>query len=96
MARKSVGLPAGLEFAGQSIRIRFTWQGERRCETLAYPQTPKGIKAAADLRANVISSHFWSICADLVKRSGDCHRDTQELPRVPQSLLDALLGNGAA
>ena len=55
MARKSVGLPAGLEFAGQSIRIRFTWQGERRCETLAYPQTPKGIKAAADLRANVIS-----------------------------------------
>lgn len=55
MARKSVGLPAGVEFAGQSIRIRFTWQGERHCETLVYPQTPKGIKAAADLRANVIS-----------------------------------------
>lgn len=55
MARKSVGLPAGVEFAGQSIRIRFTWQGERRCETLAYPQTPKGVKAAADLRANVVS-----------------------------------------
>lgn len=55
MARKPVGLPAGVEFAGQSIRIRFTWQGERRCETLAYPQTTKGIKAAADLRANVVS-----------------------------------------
>jgi integrase len=48
-------MPAGVEFAGQSIRIRFTWNGERRCETLAHPQTPKGIKAAADLRDNVIS-----------------------------------------
>lgn len=55
MAGKSMGLPTGVEFAGQSIRIRFTWNGERRCETLPYPQTPKGIKAAADLRANVIS-----------------------------------------
>lgn len=55
MARKPMGLPTGVEFAGQSVRIRFTWNGERRCETLPYPQTPKGIKAAADLRANVIS-----------------------------------------
>ncbi|APC18125.1 site-specific integrase [Pseudomonas frederiksbergensis] len=54
MARKPVGLPAGVEFAGQSVRIRFTWKF-RRCETLAYPQTPKGIKAAADLRATVTS-----------------------------------------
>ncbi|WP_122552768.1 tyrosine-type recombinase/integrase [Pseudomonas viridiflava] len=55
MARKSMGLPTGVEFAGQSIRIRFTWNGERRCETLPYPQTPKGIKAASDLRSNVVS-----------------------------------------
>jgi len=53
MARKPMGLPTGVEFAGQSVRIRFTWNGRRRCETLPYPQTPKGIKAAADLRANV-------------------------------------------
>lgn len=55
MARKPMGLPAGVEFVGQSVRIRFTFRGERRCETLAYPQTPKGIKAAADLRDQVIS-----------------------------------------
>ncbi|OCX19584.1 site-specific integrase [Pseudomonas graminis] len=55
MDRKPMGLPTGVEFAGNSIRIRFTWNGERRCETLPYPQTPKGIKAAADLRAQVIS-----------------------------------------
>ncbi|MFK3973733.1 tyrosine-type recombinase/integrase [Pseudomonas sp. NPDC087358] len=55
MARKPMGLPTGVEFAGNSVRIRFTWNGERRCETLPYPQTPKGIKAAADLRAQVIS-----------------------------------------
>lgn len=54
MARKPVGLPTGVEFAGDSIRIRFTWK-RRRCETLPYPQTAKGIKAAADLRSHVIS-----------------------------------------
>ncbi|KNH29177.1 integrase [Pseudomonas syringae] len=55
MAREPMGLPTGVEFAGQSVRIRFTWNGQRRCETLPYPQTPKGIKAAADLRAHVTS-----------------------------------------
>ncbi|WP_338109922.1 tyrosine-type recombinase/integrase [Pseudomonas mosselii] len=35
--------------------MRFTWNGERRSETLAYPQTAKGIKAAADLRTQVVS-----------------------------------------
>ncbi|MNF51507.1 putative prophage phiRv2 integrase [compost metagenome] len=55
MVRKPMGLPTGVEFAGQSVRIRFTWNGQRRCETLPYPQTPKGIKAAADLRANLTS-----------------------------------------
>ena len=55
MARKPMGLPTGVEFVGQSVRIRFTWRGERRCETLAHPQTPKGVKAAADLRDQVVS-----------------------------------------
>nr|WP_256592544.1 tyrosine-type recombinase/integrase [Pseudomonas sp. URMO17WK12:I1] len=31
------------------MRIRFTWNKVRRCETLPYPQTPKGIAAAAGL-----------------------------------------------
>jgi len=55
MARKPLGLPAGVEFIGQTIRIRFTWKGQRRCETLGLPQTAKGIKAAADLRSNVVN-----------------------------------------
>ncbi|MBV4515004.1 site-specific integrase [Pseudomonas sp. RW1P2] len=55
MAGRKLGLPTGVEFIGKSIRIRFTWNGERRSETLAYPQTAKGIKTAADLRAQVIS-----------------------------------------
>lgn len=55
MARKPLGLPTGVEFIGQTIRIRFTWKGQRRCETLGLPQTPKGIKAASDLRSNVVN-----------------------------------------
>lgn len=55
MAGRRMGLPTGVEFIGKSIRIRFTWNGERRSETLAYPQTAKGIKAASDLRAQVVS-----------------------------------------
>ncbi len=55
MAGQRMGLPTGVEYIGKSIRIRFIWNGERRSETLAYPQTAKGIKAAADLRAQVIS-----------------------------------------
>ncbi|WP_237143009.1 MULTISPECIES: tyrosine-type recombinase/integrase [Pseudomonas] len=34
--------------------MRFTWNGERRSETLAYPTTQKGIKAASQLRDQVI------------------------------------------
>ncbi|ATB63311.1 site-specific integrase [Pseudomonas mosselii] len=55
MAGRKLGLPTGVELIGKSIRIRFTWNGERRSETLAYPQTAKGIKAAADLRTQVVS-----------------------------------------
>lgn len=53
MDRKPVDLPAGVELIGQSIRIRFTWNKRRCCETLPLPQTPKGIAAAANLRAQV-------------------------------------------
>lgn len=53
MDRKPVDLPAGVELVGRSIRIRFSWNKKRCCETLPYPQTPKGIAAAASLRAQV-------------------------------------------
>ncbi|MCY1294574.1 putative defective protein IntQ [compost metagenome] len=56
MDRKHLGLPTGVEFVGESIRIRFTWRGAtppRRCETLPFPQTAKGIQAATGLRAQV-------------------------------------------
>ncbi|CAI3787462.1 Putative defective protein IntQ [Pseudomonas sp. MM227] len=53
MGRKPVDLPTGVELVGQSIRIRFSWNKKRCCETLAFPQTPKGIAAAAGLRAQV-------------------------------------------
>lgn len=49
-----MALPTGVELVGQSVRIRFMWNGRRRCETLAYPQTPQGIQAAASLRATVV------------------------------------------
>lgn len=58
MDGKHLGLPAGVEFVGKSIRIRFTWKGAtpaRRCETLNLPQTPKGIAAAAALRDQATS-----------------------------------------
>lgn len=51
MGRKSV---AGVETVGASLRIRFTWNKKRYCETLPYPATPAGIKAAAALRTQVI------------------------------------------
>lgn len=53
MAREPVELPTGVELVGQSIRIRFSWGKRRCCETLPFPQTPKGIAAAAGLRSQV-------------------------------------------
>ncbi|UQS13009.1 site-specific integrase [Pseudomonas sp. HS6] len=53
MDRKSVDLPTGVEFVGPSIRIRFSWNKKRCCETLPFPQTAKGIAAAASLRSQV-------------------------------------------
>ncbi|WP_260688114.1 site-specific integrase [Pseudomonas sp. AO-1] len=35
------------------MRIRFSWNKKRCCETLPFPQTAKGIAAAASLRAQV-------------------------------------------
>ncbi|WP_249935188.1 Arm DNA-binding domain-containing protein [Azotobacter chroococcum] len=51
MARKPVALPAGLEVRGDTIRIRFVWNGKRCSETLSYPPTKSGIAAASRLRA---------------------------------------------
>jgi integrase len=55
MARKPLGLPAGLEIRGDAIRIRFSWEGQRRSETLTLPATQAGIKAATSLRDKVVS-----------------------------------------
>ena len=48
-----MGLPVGVEFIGKSIRIRFTWNKKRCCETLPFPQTAKEIAAAEGLRSQV-------------------------------------------
>lgn len=53
MARQRMDWPAGVEPVGDKLRIRFTWDGARRCETLPYPQTPTGIRAAAAIRDQV-------------------------------------------
>ncbi|WP_440466936.1 tyrosine-type recombinase/integrase [Pseudomonas sp. YH-1] len=54
MARKPLDLPTGVEVIGKSVRIRFQWGKRRRCETLAYPPTPKGIAAADAVRTQVV------------------------------------------
>lgn len=56
MDRKPVAkMPTGVEVInGTSVRIRFSWNGRRVCETLGYPPTPQGIQAAAGLRATVV------------------------------------------
>lgn len=54
MGRQSVAFPTGVEFFRNSVRIRFTWNGRRCCETLQVPQTPAGIQAASNLRAQVV------------------------------------------
>lgn len=53
MGRKSVGLPNGVEVRGNTVRIRFTWKGQRRSETTTDPATAKGIAAAGSLCARV-------------------------------------------
>jgi len=50
-----MGLPPGIDIHHGTLRFRFTWEGERRSETLPYPTTQKGIQAASKLRDKVIS-----------------------------------------
>lgn len=64
MAGGELGLPTGVEFIGKSIRIRFTINGTRRSETLALPQTAKGVKTASDLRTKVISLSKLGVLTD--------------------------------
>lgn len=53
MARIPMGLPAGVEVRGDTLRIRFTWNGKRHSETLTLPPTKAGIAAASRLRDQV-------------------------------------------
>lgn len=53
MGRKSMGLPDGVEPRGESVRIRFTWNGQRRSEPTPYKPTAKGLAAAGSLCARV-------------------------------------------
>ncbi|WP_313048073.1 tyrosine-type recombinase/integrase [Pseudomonas soli] len=55
MAGKPMDLPPGIDVHYGSLRLRFTWEGSRRSETLPYPPTQKGIKAASQLRDKVTS-----------------------------------------
>ena len=64
MARKPLELPTGVELVGKRIRIRFMHNGKRCCETLAYPQTPQGIKAAEHLRAQVVQLSKLGMLSD--------------------------------
>lgn len=96
MAGRGMGLPTGVEFIGKSIRIRFTVNGERRSETLAHPQTAKGVKAAADLRAQVISLAKHGVLdekryAELFPTSSYIVRSTEILfGEYAQAWLDSL------
>ncbi|WP_374045256.1 tyrosine-type recombinase/integrase [Pseudomonas donghuensis] len=47
-------LPPGIDIHHGTLRFRFMWEGSRRSESLPYPPTPKGIKAASQLRDKVI------------------------------------------
>lgn len=64
MARKPLDMPAGVEYIGKRLRIRFTWKNIRRCETLPYPQTTKGLAAAASLRDQVIKLNEMGLLTD--------------------------------
>lgn len=53
MAGKPMDFPPGIDVHHGSLRFRFMWEGSRRSETLPYPATPKGLKAASQLRDQV-------------------------------------------
>lgn len=54
MARKPLALPRGVELRGDTLRIRFQWNGKRCSESLTYPTTQAGIAAASRLRDQVV------------------------------------------
>lgn len=54
MAGKPMDLPPGIDVHYGSLRLRFMYEGSRRSETLPYPPTPQGIKAASKLRDQVV------------------------------------------
>lgn len=54
MAGKPMDFPPGIDVHHGSLRFRFMWEGSRRSETLPYPATPKGLKAASQLRDQVV------------------------------------------
>ncbi|MEE3504889.1 tyrosine-type recombinase/integrase [Pseudomonas sp. 10C3] len=53
MGRKSMGLPDGVEARGKAVRIRFTWNGQRRSEPTPHKPTAKGLASAGSLCARV-------------------------------------------
>lgn len=53
MARKPMDFPPGIDLHHGSLRLRFMWEGTRRQETLPYPATQKGLKAASQLRDQI-------------------------------------------
>ena len=55
MARKPMEMPTGVEIRNGSIRIRFTWNGNRCSETLSYPSNQTGIAQASRIRDQVVS-----------------------------------------
>jgi integrase len=48
-----MGLPAGIDIRGESVRIRFYWNGRRYQETTPYPPTLQGIQASTVLRDQI-------------------------------------------
>ena len=59
-ARRDHPLPEGIEVRegarGARIRLVFSWNGERRRETLDVPATQANIKYASRLRAEVLNA----------------------------------------
>ena len=53
MGRKSMGLPDGVEARGEAVRVRFTWNGQRRSEPTPHKPTAKGLASAGSLCARV-------------------------------------------
>ncbi len=53
MGRRTMGYPDGVEARGETLRIRFTWNGQRRSEPTPHKPTAKGLASAGSLCARV-------------------------------------------